>query len=56
VLLKAATGGPIGGGISTYQVAGKQYIAVASGMKNDIMKTESGPATVVIYSLPSTPR
>jgi hypothetical protein len=28
------------------------YVAVASGMKNEIMKTESGPATVVIYSLP----
>jgi len=53
VLVKKMTAGPIGGGISTYTVGGKQYVAVASGMKNDIMKTDSGPATVVIYALPS---
>lgn len=31
----------------------KQYVAVAAGMKGDILKTESGPANVVIYALPS---
>jgi len=52
VLLK--TTGPIGGGIGTYMVAGRHYIAVASGMKNAIMQMRSGPAAVVIYALPST--
>ena len=53
LLLKTMTSGPIGGGISTYLVGGKQYVAVAAGMKNEIMKTESGPAAVIIYSLGS---
>jgi len=52
VLFKTETAGPIGGGIATYSVKGKQYVAVASGMKNAIMKTDSGPAAVLIYSLP----
>lgn len=50
-LLKTMTSGPVGGGISTYMVGGKQYVAVAAGMKNEIMKTESGPAAVLIYAL-----
>jgi hypothetical protein len=33
-------------------IKGKQYVAVASSMKNAIMKTESGPASVVIFALP----
>jgi alcohol dehydrogenase (cytochrome c) len=51
-LLKVMTSGPIGGGISTYMINGKQFVAVAAGMKNAIMKTDSGPATVSIYTLP----
>ena len=31
VLYRFNTGGPIGGGVVTYAVGGKQYIAVASG-------------------------
>ena len=41
-------GGPIGGGVVTYMVEGKQYVAVAAGMNNWIMQTKSGPASVVI--------
>lgn len=52
-LFKKKAGGPIGGGVITYTVDGKQYVAVAAGMKNDIMQTKSGPASVVIYSLSS---
>jgi len=54
LLLTKKAGGPIGGGIASYMSKGKQYIAVAAGMKNAIMKTDSGPATVVIYALPTT--
>ena len=53
VLLQTKAGGPIGGGIVTYMVGGKQYVGVAAGMKGDILKTESGPANVVIYALPA---
>lgn len=53
VLYETEAGGPVGGGIVTYLVDGKQYVAVAAGMKGDILKTESGPARVVIYALPS---
>ncbi len=53
VLLKTPASGPIGGGIVTYMVDGRQYVAAASGMKDAIMETQSGPAAVVIYALPS---
>jgi alcohol dehydrogenase (cytochrome c) len=52
VLFKNKAGGPVGGGIITYSIGGKQYIAVAAGMKNALMGTDSGPASVVIYALP----
>ncbi|HEY3269492.1 MAG TPA: PQQ-binding-like beta-propeller repeat protein [Armatimonadota bacterium] len=51
ILYKDKAGGPVGGGIVTYTVRGKQYVAVAAGMKNQLMGTESGPAAVVIYAL-----
>jgi alcohol dehydrogenase (cytochrome c) len=53
LLLEKGAGDPIGGGIITYEVDGRQYLAAAVGMKGEILKTDSGPATVVIYSLPS---
>jgi alcohol dehydrogenase (cytochrome c) len=52
VLFKDKAGGPVGGGIITYSIDGKQYIAVAAGMKNGLMGVDSGPASVVIYALP----
>jgi alcohol dehydrogenase (cytochrome c) len=53
LLYQTKAGGPIGGGIVTYLVNGIQYVAVAAGMKGYILKTESGPANVVIYALPT---
>ena len=52
LISKKQTGGPIGGGIATYLIDGKQYVAVAAGMNNAIMGTKSGPASVVLYTLP----
>jgi alcohol dehydrogenase (cytochrome c) len=52
MLLKKKAGGPIGGGIITYAIGKKQYVAVAAGMKNGLMGVDSGPASVVIYALP----
>jgi alcohol dehydrogenase (cytochrome c) len=47
------TGQPIGGGIVTYLVAGRQYVAVASGLHAPLSwQTESSPATIVVLALP----
>jgi alcohol dehydrogenase (cytochrome c) len=47
------TGQPIGGGVVSYAVAGKQYIAVASGLDAPMTwQTKSSPATVVVLALP----
>jgi alcohol dehydrogenase (cytochrome c) len=52
MISKKKADGPIGGGIITYSIDEKQYIAIAAGMNNAIMGTKSGPASVVIYALP----
>jgi alcohol dehydrogenase (cytochrome c) len=51
ILYKDKAGGPIGGGVITYSIGGKQYIAVAAGMSNKLMGVTSGPASVAIYAL-----
>ena len=43
------TGGPIAGGVITYEVKGKQYVAVASGSSGGSIPM-TGSATVVIFS------
>ena len=52
VILKKNLSDPIGGGVITYSIAGRQYVAVAVGMKNYLMKTQSGPASIVVLALP----
>lgn len=52
VLLEQNMKDAIGGGTVTYMLDGKQYVAVAGGMKNPIVQTESGPAWVAIFALP----
>jgi alcohol dehydrogenase (cytochrome c) len=52
-LYRFNTGGAIGGGIISYAVEGKQYIAVASGRPSPTqVNGESGSPTLVIFSLP----
>lgn len=47
------TGQPIGGGVVSYAVAGRQYIAVASGLDaSTTWQTKSSPAAVVVLALP----
>ncbi len=43
------TGGPIAGGVITYEVKGKQYVAVASGFSGGSIPL-TGSTTVVIFS------
>ena len=54
VLYSFYTGGPIGGGVSTYAIDGKQYVAVASGNSSRTWSPGTTPsATVVIFGLPN---
>lgn len=54
VLYRFQTGGPMAGGISTYEVDGKQYIAVASGdpLIRWVKDGHNGSATILIFGLP----
>jgi alcohol dehydrogenase (cytochrome c) len=52
VLLRKNFKDAIGGGVVTCMLGGRQYVAVAGGMKNAMVQTESGPAWVRIMALP----
>ena len=49
------TGGPIGGGIVTYEAGGRQYIAVASGRPSRMWAQDhQGNPTVMVFALDGT--
>jgi hypothetical protein len=50
VLRRIATAQPVGGGVITYQAGGKQRIAVAAGLLNNILQTKGEPV-VFVYGL-----
>lgn len=53
IVFRYNTGQPIGGGIVSYSVAGKQYVAVASGLHAPLTwQVTSSPAKVVVFALP----
>ena len=53
VLYRFNTGGPMGGGVITYAVDGKQYVAVASGSPSSFwVDRHAGAPTVVVFALP----
>ena len=52
VLYRYATGGAMNGGIVTYQIDGKQFVAVTSGTATRFWRTPMAPATVIVFSLP----
>jgi len=45
-------GGPITGGVATYIVGQKQYVAVMSGSANSFWRAPPGSSTVVVFALP----
>lgn len=49
-LYRFDTGGPIAGGVVTYEQKGKQYVAVASGHSGGSIPL-TGSTTVVIFGL-----
>jgi len=53
VLYRFQTGGSMGGGILTYEVNGRQYIAAASGSPSDYWgELSAGAPTIVVFALP----
>jgi alcohol dehydrogenase (cytochrome c) len=54
ILYKFMTGGYVAGGISSYGVNGKQYVAVASGNQSRAMPGSFGAATILVFSLPDS--
>jgi alcohol dehydrogenase (cytochrome c) len=52
-LYRFNTGGPIGGGIVTYAIEGRQYVATVSGNASMWFGPEGAP-TVVVFALPET--
>jgi alcohol dehydrogenase (cytochrome c) len=50
LLASVATGFPTGGGVASYEVSGKQYVAVAAGMTGNF-KTPSVNSEIVILGL-----
>jgi alcohol dehydrogenase (cytochrome c) len=51
LLWKTSTGVPNGGGVISYEVNGKQYIAVAAGMKAPLWPKQSKTSKIMIYGL-----
>ena len=52
-LYRFNTGGPVGGGIVSYSIDNRQYIAVASGSPSQFWTGEHrGSSTIIVFSLP----
>jgi alcohol dehydrogenase (cytochrome c) len=52
VLYRFNTGGPMNGGLVTYAVNGKQYVAVVSGSASGFWQAAPGSSTIIVFSLP----
>ncbi len=53
VIYRTQLGRPVGGGIASYAVSGKQYIAVTAGRPSSVWKLRATSGTVAVYSLPN---
>jgi len=52
VVYRFNTGAPIIGGVISYAVNGKQYVAAISGMAAGFWQAGPGSETVVVFALP----
>ncbi len=52
VLYRFNAGGPINGGVITYAINGRQYVAVNSGNASGFWRAARGSATVLLFALP----
>lgn len=50
-LLERRLGGPIGGGVISYAVDGRQFVAAATGLDAPVWAWKGGPAAMIILSL-----
>ena len=51
-LYRFNAGGPINGGVITYAINGRQYVAVNSGNASGFWRAQRGSATVLLFALP----
>jgi alcohol dehydrogenase (cytochrome c) len=52
-LYRFNTGGPIGGGIVSYEVKGKQFVAVMSGRASPLFTgRDAGSPTAFVFAIP----
>jgi alcohol dehydrogenase (cytochrome c) len=52
VLYRFYTGGPMNGGVMSYAINGKQYVAAASGSTSGFWHAPLGSSTIVVFALP----
>ncbi len=52
ILHRFNTGAPMNGGVITYAIAGKQYVAAASGSASGFWRAAPGSSTIVVFALP----
>lgn len=52
ILYRFHTGGALSGGIATYEVEGRQYVAVTSGGMTPFWQRKGGSSTIFIFALP----
>jgi alcohol dehydrogenase (cytochrome c) len=52
VLYRFNTGGRLNGGLVTYEIDGRQYVAVASGNASPFWRVPPAAATIVVFGLP----
>ena len=52
ILYRFNTGGAIAGGVSTYAISGRQYVAVPSGNASQNIWHSTGAPTLVVFALP----
>jgi len=52
LLYRFNTGGPMNGGLVTYSINGKQYVAAMSGSASGFWGAAPGSSTVIVFSLP----
>ncbi|MGH9846826.1 MAG: PQQ-binding-like beta-propeller repeat protein [Blastocatellia bacterium] len=52
VLYRFNTGGPMNGGVVSYAVNGKQYVAAASGSASGFWRAAPGSSTIIVFTLP----
>ena len=52
MLYRFSTGGRLNGGLATYEVAGRQYVAVAVGNANAFWRMPPASASIIVFGLP----